>query len=134
VLDSSELFHVMVQRRGPRNDGPGPNQVVNQLRLIVNWTESENVYRRGMEYLALSIGPRVGMMTQATGVKTLTGWNLIWKLPEPKSMEGDIRFAPRSKTPVMEPLRMTKVDSATGPVPTGAGADADNVGPAPVGE
>jgi hypothetical protein len=118
-----------LQRRTPRPAGPPrPEEIADFLRALVQWSDEANVYRRGSQYLVYGVlhHPNVVLSAEVQGT---SGWLQLCKQPPNESVEGVLHYHERAGSSPIEPLRLDRVDTPSGPVPTGVGANADRVGP-----
>jgi hypothetical protein len=89
-------------------------------KVVSSWSETDNVYDHNSTYLAaVRVNPMGIFRTQMT---ELADWNAFWKAGATGSVEGDVRFRPRAKGELPEPLRLDRVEGATGEVPDPVGA------------
>jgi hypothetical protein len=109
-------------------ESPTPDEMIDSLRSLVQWSDEANVYRRGCLYLR---GFTVQRPTEphSAGIDELSAWLNVWKLPATQSVEGVIRFHDRPESSSLQPLRLDTVEERSGPKPEPVGADPDRVGP-----
>jgi len=97
----------------------GSTEAKTTLRKVFAWSENENVYRRKPAFLT-SMAPQRPKIVADLNI--VADWLAFWKIPDAKSIEGDIRFHPRPDTAKSATFpRLDRIDQATGPVPTSVG-------------
>ena len=113
--------------RHPQRGHPVPHaglpdrRAVDELRSALKrttvWTDNENVYRRGASYVTAWARGRL----QAPGdIEATTDWLKFWQQADAKSVEGELRFAPRPDGPKSGPPRLEAVEQPSGVVPAWA--------------
>lgn len=127
ILDNSQLVLIRPLRPLRRPD-KSPTEVTRLFRSFVTWSDEANTYRRGMDYVAAAEGPRLPV-TLSAGIHKLEQWLRVWEAPAKQSVEGVIKLRERSEDTKLQPAQLAGIDNATGPVPSGVGANADAVGP-----
>ncbi len=126
-LAASDHVITLYGLRNPKKaDLPSPGEMIDQARSFVQWSEDVNVYRRGCKYLACTMPQRPTAHAELDG---LGGWLKLWNQPPNRSIEGVIRFRERTASAPRMPLRLDKVDDASGPLPDVLGANPDRLGP-----
>jgi hypothetical protein len=127
IFGSSQL--VLVRPLRPvRLADRAPTQLSEFLRSFGKWSDQANLYRRGMDYVVTTGGPR-SAATLSAGVGSVGQWLRLWGSPANQSAEGSIRFHERPGSASLGPLRLAGVEHASGPVPDRVGARADTLGP-----
>jgi serine/threonine protein kinase len=96
----------------------GGRPTADELRAAVKrstvWTDAENVYRRNASYATAWARNR----PQAAGdIKTTADWLAFWQQPSTKSIEGDLRFAPRPDGAKAGPPTLRGIDRPSAVVP-----------------
>jgi hypothetical protein len=129
ILDSAQLVLLRPLRplRRPDRD---PTELSQFLRSFVSWSEQANLYRRGMNYVVATGGPR-SPATMSAGVENLGQWLRLWDLPAKQSVEGVIKLHERASGAHLQPVRLASVENASGPIPPRVGANACALGPGP---
>lgn len=129
IFAADTLFFVL-PLRGPRAKvAAKQDDPVKLFQWMIAWTERENVYRRGIHFLARPQPGKSGTPL-VSNMQELSDWLDIWKLPAPpRSIDGDIQFQQRAESASMSPLVLENVDQPSGPLPKNAGASARDVGP-----
>src|SRR5262249_10165389 len=119
--------HVLLMGLRQRAEPPQPQEMVEILRSVIQWSEESNLYRRGCKYVAGATAQRPFIVHPAR-IEGLGDWLKLWKLRATGSVEGAISFHERGGSP-KGPLRLDGVDNPSGEVPQNVGADPDRVGP-----
>jgi Protein kinase domain len=100
------------------------------LRNWIAWSEEGNVYRRGLKFVSRAAPMSPGLVRSAD-IADAQQWLDFWKLPASQSIDGEIRFQPRSRASTTDPLVLDAIDNPSGPVPAGCGAAIEQLGPGP---
>jgi hypothetical protein len=130
LIDAEHLF-VLMARLPPRvKANLKLDDPTAALRAWIAWTEEENVYRRGLNYLARPVPGQKGAL-QTAGIQNIDQWLELWKLPSARSIEANIRFQSRGASSKLAPLVLEALDAPSGKIPNGVGASLDQFGPGP---
>ena len=117
VLDTDNVTTQYHHPPYPVGGRPTAGEMKTMARKVLNWTESENVYRRKASYLTAWARGR----PQSPGdIKTVADWLEYWQQPDVRSIEGDLRFAPRPDGAKNGPPRLEAVEQPSGVVPAWA--------------
>ena len=127
VLDS-EFFCLVAPIRPRAKIGRKSDDVPGMARMTAAWNEEWNVYGRGTQFLARPVLAQKATPVSA-GIIGVDQWLEFWKLSADKSIEGEIRFQPRTEQSARMPLALEAVDNPSGPLPSELGARADRIGP-----
>ena len=127
IFDSAQLVHLR-PLQPPRRPDQSPTELSQFLRSFVSWTEEANLYRRGTDFVTAIGGPQP-FATMSAEVGNVGQWLRMWNLPANQSVEGVINLHERTDRANLQPVRLAGVESASGPVPSGVGANAGTLGP-----
>ena len=126
IFDNEQL--IRLTRRNKPVESKDPRGFIDLLQSFVQWSDEDNLYRRGSDYLQWIHYARPTLVHSAK-VEGVGGWLKLWDQAPQASGEGTLRFRERPKTVPMEPLRLEAVEDRNGLAPVDVGADPDNVGP-----
>lgn len=118
------LFTYRLGRARPPADSPEDQIAI--VRKRIAWTESANVYRQGCAYAASA---PLRNHTTTTLFASIQDWFGFWDVADSGSIEGVIRFEPRSSEQVWQPLRIKAIEPASGTLPDRFGAGSSSNGP-----
>jgi serine/threonine-protein kinase len=90
TFDSLHMLHLRPPRFLRRLDRD-PTELGQFVRSFVSWFEEGNSYRRGMDFVVATEGPRPPTPMSA-GIQSLGQWLRLWGLPETQSVEGVIKL------------------------------------------
>ncbi len=108
------LYHMPAYPVGGR---PTADELRVYLKKHVAWTDGENVYRRKTSYVTAWARQR----PQAAGdIRTTADWLGFWQQADARSIEGDLRFAPRPDGAKTGPPTLDGIDQPSGVVPAWA--------------
>ena len=125
LIDSDYVATLFYATGFPNPKRPSNLEMKTGLRKVLAWSESENVYRRKANYLA-SWAPK--RPVNPADITAVADWIKLWKIPDAKSIEGDLHFHPRTDvSKAATPPRLERIDNPTGPAPRSVGIPA--VGP-----
>lgn len=114
VFDTNNVITLFYMPAYPIGGRPTADELQATVRRLSLWTDSENVYRRGASYATAWARGR----PQAPGdLRTLADWQRFWQHSATGSVEGDLRFAPRSDGSKTSPPRLEAVDQPSGILP-----------------
>jgi hypothetical protein len=127
IFDSDHLVTLFGPLNPKKVETTRPEEMTDYLRSFVEWSDEANLYRRGCKYLVSILNTR--SQAHSARIAGPDGWAKLWNQPPRRSVAGVIRFRERADASPKGPLRLDKVDDASGEVPEGVGADADRLGP-----
>jgi hypothetical protein len=128
VIDVGYLFVLGGQRLSRPKAAAKLEDAAPVLRAVARWSEEENVYRRGMQFVARPIPGRPGGVIPA-GIVGVDKWLAIWQSPAAGSVEGKIVYEPRLAAGKPEPLVLSGLSESSGRQPDGIGPPPGSVGP-----
>src|SRR5262249_21146166 len=127
VFDCEHLLVLTAQKPPLAKQISTMDDPVGTLRMLIDWSEHDNVYRRGLAYFGWSLPSRPDSIASAD-IHGIDRWESLWKLSPTRSVDGEIRFQLRTDTNP-GPLALDTVDSLSGPFPNAVGTHPDRVGP-----
>jgi hypothetical protein len=92
TLDTAHVVAVYYNPTYPGPLKPAAGEMRTAVRKVTAWAEGENVYRRKTNYLTPWAARRPQTPGDFTGVDD---WLAFWQQPGAKSIEAELRFAPR---------------------------------------
>lgn len=114
LFDAANVVTLYYMPAYPLGGRPAADELRAALKRTTAWADVENVYRRGANYVTAWARSR----PQAPGdIKATADWLSFWQQSDIKSIEGDLRFAPRPDGPKAGPLTLDGIDLLSGVVP-----------------